>query len=279
MKHLSPVAKPVTLSKLRVESLKHGVFRIVLSRSEVRNAFDEDLRSQLLESLLKLKSEETLRLLVLQGEGHMFCAGADLDYMKRQAQQGFDDNFKDAEALGDLFWTLATFPAPVLSAVRGAAIGGGFGLVCCSDFCVADAGSFFATTEVRLGLVPGVIGPYVARKLGLAWAQRMSLSGARFSCEQLEMSGIITRRVLEGEAFDDVLENEIVRLLQASPLAARRCKQLLIDCVPLPTSETRRAAAQHIASARAEKDGKEGLGAFFEKRTPQWQEDLPKERQ
>jgi methylglutaconyl-CoA hydratase len=274
LKHFLPVSKPLLLNTMRVEHLSNGVVRFVLSRPEVRNAFDEVLVSELQSCLQNYTDRSEMRLLVLQGEGHMFCAGADLDYMKRQADQSFEKNFEGAKILGSLFYDLASFPVPVVAAVRGAAIGGGFGLVACADSCIAEANAIFATSEVRLGLVPGVIAPFLVRKLGLAFAQRPMLSGVRNTADAFVACGLVSRLVCDGHNFEDALENEILQFLEAGPLAARRCKQLLLDCAPLPTQALRDATAHHIATARAESESTEGLRAFFEKHSPSWQKDL-----
>jgi methylglutaconyl-CoA hydratase len=277
-KHFAIDAPAVTHSRLRLEYLSRGVVRLVLLRPEVRNALDEIFIAEFIEALHLLKVNTDLRLLVIQGDGHVFCAGADLDYMKRLAAQSFDKNLSDAKTLGSLFFELAQFPVPVIAAVRGAAIGGGFGLVACADYCVAEAASIFSLSEVRLGLVPGVIGPYVIRKLGTSWAQKIMLSGLKLHAEELRACGLVSCIVPENHVFEDALEMEIIRFLQASPSAARRCKRLILDCAPLPDEALCLKAAQHIALARAEPEASEGLTCFFEKKPPSWQQGLPKER-
>jgi methylglutaconyl-CoA hydratase len=266
---------------LRVESLAHGVKRLVLMRPDLRNAFNEKTISELSEAFTRLTAvgdPEELRLLVLQGDGHVFCAGADLAYMRAQAERGEPGSLDDARKLGRMFFKLALVPVPVVSAVRGAAMGGGFGLVACSDYVLADEDAIMATPEVRLGIVAGVISPYVYRKLGLAHAQRFMLAGARYKASECVSCGLVSRVVGTGSSFEDVLDDVVTSFLQAAPNAARRTKELLRRLSPLPQPDVFEYAAMQIAVARSAPEGREGLGAFLEKRSPSWQNNLPKER-
>lgn len=268
-------------SAVRVENLAHGVKRLVLSRADVRNAFNETMIGEISEALTRLgavPSEADFRLLVLQGEGHTFCAGADLAYMRKQAEGGLPASLRDARLLGQMYLKLASCPVPVVAAVRGAAVGGGFGLVVCSDSVLAEEHAVFATTEVRLGLVPGVISPYIVRKLGVGFAQRFMLTGARVKAGEAFACGLVARVAPPGQSFDEALDEAITGLLQAGPNAARRTKLLLKKASPLPSPEVFEFAALQIAEARCSPEGAEGLRAFFEKTPPAWVEGLPKER-
>ncbi|MCA2961595.1 MAG: enoyl-CoA hydratase/isomerase family protein [Silvanigrellales bacterium] len=286
MKHFPVESVFFESSTLRVESLSHGVKRLVLMRPERRNAFDEATIVDLSEAFTRLAAigeREDCRLVILQGDGHMFCAGADLGYMKRQAEGGESGSFQDARALGRVFFKLALLPVPVIAAVRGAALGGGFGLVACADYCLADEDAIFGTPEVRIGLVPGVISPYIVRKVGLAHAQSFMLSGARKKAGECLASGLVSRVVATGESFEDALDAVVTTFLQAAPNAARRTKELIRKVSPLPGPEVFENAARQIAVARAADEAKEGLESFLgksasEKTTVSWQRGLPKER-
>ena len=257
---------------VRVEVLARGVMRLVLDRPQVRNAFNAQMileLSQVLDELAALP-EDRLRLLLLEGEGNVFCAGADLAYMKEQAEAGAERNLENARELGRMFSSLAGFPAPVVSCVRGAAIGGGLGLAVCSDFVLADPKAVFATSEVMLGLVPAVISPYIVRKLGLAHAAPLMLTGRRIQAREALASGLVQRLVEPLEAFDTALARVLREFLAAGPQAARATRELLRRIAPLPDPDLFEFTARTIARARAGSEGQSGLRAFFHKTQPAW---------
>lgn len=256
---------------LRVEVLPHGVHRVVLSRPEVRNAFDETMMGELGSALDELATIEPsgLRLLLLEGEGKVFSAGADLGYMKRLGAKSYEESLGDARVLARLFYRLADFPAPVIAYVQGAAIGGGLGLTVCADYVVAEERTVFATSEVRLGIVPGVISPYIVRKIGLHRAAPMMLSGRRIQAAEALDAGLV-QLVSNDRAGEDVLQEVVLDFLAAGPEAARRTKALIKRASPLPDSELIEFTAVQIAEARAANEGKEGLQSFFDKTSPPW---------
>ncbi len=261
---------------LRVETLPFGVQRICLMRSEIRNAFDEVMISELskvLADLAATRDKFELRVLLLEGDGPVFCAGADLAYMKSLAAKGEPASLQDARFLGQLFFRLANFPVPVICAVKGAAIGGGLGLTACSDFVLAEEQAVFATSEVLLGIVPAVISPYIVRKIGLGNAAPFMLSGERFSAGRAKELGLV-QEVAPQIIFDIELEKSLVKFLRAGPDAARRTKELLRKVSPLPNPNLFEATASAIAAARVSDEGQEGMGAFFEKRNPGWSQEL-----
>ena len=258
---------------VRVEALAKGVMRLVLARPQVRNAFNAPMIQELSAALAELAElpGEKLRLLLLEGEGTVFCAGADLAYMKEQAEAGAEGNLENARELGRMFARLAGFPAPVVSFVRGAAIGGGLGLAVCSDFVLADPGAVFATSEVMLGLVPAVISPYIVRKLGLAHAAPLMLTGRRIQAREALASGLVQRLVSVGESCEDALSRVLREFLCAGPRAARATRELLLRIAPLPGPELFEHTAGAIAEARASSEGQSGLQAFFMKAAPPWE--------
>lgn len=257
---------------LRVERLAHGVARLALARPEVRNAFDATMVQELTAALGELARwpVEQARALLLEGEGEVFCAGADLAGMRAQAQAGPEANLEDARALGRMFRALADFPAPVLCFVRGAAIGGGLGLAACSDHVLAEPGARFATSEVRLGLVPAVIGPYVVRKLGLAQAAPLMLSGRRIGAREAQAAGLVQELLDPAEAAEHALARILRDYLAAGPEAARATRDLLRRIAPLPGPDLAERCAAAIASARASAQGQAGLEAFFRRQAPPW---------
>ncbi len=268
-----PVERVVTnATTLRVESLSLGVKRIVFARPDVRNAFDETMIAELrdvLDHLAGIPDPLQMRLLLLEGEGKVFSAGADLGYMKRVAAGSEAESFEDAKTLARLFYALADFPAPVIAVVQGAAIGGGLGLSVCADYVLADEQSVFTTSEVLLGIVPGVISPYIIRKIGLSRAAPMMLTGRRVVADEAKDMGLVQRITLPSDRTA-VLQNVVLDFLAAGPEAARRTKALLKQASPLPGPELIEFTAQQIAEARSSPEGKMGLEAFFSKAPPAW---------
>lgn len=258
--------------RVRAESLSSGVVRLLLVRGELRNAFDGRMIQEIsdcLDGLAKL-SPAQLRVLLLEGEGKVFCAGADLAHMAAQAVAPLEVNLAEARNLGSMFHRLAAFPAPVLCVVQGAAIGGGFGLAACADLVLAEFAAIFATTEVRLGIVPGVISPYLIRRLGLSQATPLMLSGSRISAAEAHRIGLVHHLVPEGGSLEGARELLLHELLQAGPEAARRTKGLLLRAHPLPDEDWREWTVQAIAEARQGAEGQTGLRVFLEKSQAPW---------
>jgi methylglutaconyl-CoA hydratase len=261
--------------RLRAEELTRGVVRLALSRPELRNAFDELMIGELSRGLeeLAVLPPKALRLLLLEGEGEVFCAGADLGFMQSLSMASMAQNLDDARSLGRMFHQLAAFPAPVVCAVQGAAIGGGLGLAACADFVVAESRAVFATTEVRLGIVPGVISPYIIRKLGVGNAGSLMLTGRRIKGEEAQAIGLVQSLVPSGDSFEEGLAKVLDEFLQAGPEAARRTKLLLLEAAPLPHGELFEFTARAIAEARVSPEGQAGLKAFLEKTPAPWRGD------
>ncbi len=268
-----PVERIVTrTSTLRVESLSLGVKRIVLVRPDVRNAMDETTIHELrdvLDHLASIPDPEQMRLLLVAGEGKIFCSGADVGYMKRLGAKSVEESFEDAKGLASLFYKLADFPTPVVAVVQGAAIGGGLGLIVASDFVLADEAAVFATSEVLLGIVPGVISPYVVRRIGLAAAAPLMLTGRRLTAREAEAAGLVSKVVPLAE-LESALQGVVLDFLAAGPEAQRRTKELLKRAVPLPGPELIDFTAEAIARARSSPEGRKGLEAFFAKAPPAW---------
>lgn len=263
---------------LEVEALASGVLRLTLKRPEVRNAFNGLMIQELSRAVTELAAipdANALRVLLLEGEGTVFCAGADLAYMKDQAAASPERNLETARELGRMFRRLAAFPVPVVSYVRGAAIGGGLGLAVCSDFVLSDASAVFATSEVMLGLVPAVISPYIVRKLGLAVAAPLMLTGRRIQAGEALRCGLVQRLVEPSESSEEALSRVLGECLAAGPRAARATKDLLLRIAPLPDPELFEFTAATIAAARVAPEGQAGLEAFFHKAAPPWAHPLP----
>lgn len=278
MNHLRafPLIETLADGPVRLERRARGVARLCLARPEKRNAFDGATVGALtahLETLVAWAPAD-LRVLLLEGEGPVFCAGADLAHMRALGAADAEANRADARALARLFQGLAAFPAPVVAAVRGAVIGGGLGLLACADLGVAEGSTRFATSEVRLGIVPGTIGPYVLRRLGPSQAAPLLLSGARIDGREAHRLGLVHRLAQPGEDLEAVALHLVRDLLQAAPGAAARTKALMLQACPLPGVELEAQARGAITAARESPEGLEGLSAFLEKRSPSWVEGL-----
>ena len=255
---------------LLVDIDDRGVAAVTLNRPAVRNAFDDRLIADLTSALRRLESDRAVRLLVLTGSGECFSAGGDLNWMRRMAQYSEAENVADAMALAELLRVLNEFAKPTIARVNGAAYAGGLGLVCCCDVAIAAEEATFAISEVRLGLVPGTISPYVVAAIGARAARRYFLSGEPFSAGEAHRLGLV-HAVAPRAALDEVVAPVAAALLQGGPAAQSRGKRLIADVADRPVTEAVRAlTARAIAEARASEEGREGLAAFFEKRKPAW---------
>ncbi len=246
---------------------EQGIVTLTLSRPEVRNALDAALIEDVLGALEALSAREDLRTLVLRGDGTMFCAGADLGAMRGAGQGTEADNRADANRLACLFHTLAAFPVPTVAAVQGAALGGALGLVACTDLVVAQTAARFSTPEVRVGLAPATISPYVVRRLGPGRASDLMLTGRRIEAPEALVIGLVQRVV---EDLEVGLRDLLAELAQAGPQALRATKALLLAASPLPDRAAREATVEALVRVRGTAEAAEGTRAFLEKRPPVW---------
>ena len=242
-----------------------------LDRPEVRNALNPDLIRELTEVIDWLNSRDDIRVIILKGNGKAFCAGADLAYMKEMAGFSYNQNVADAEKLSKLFQTIYFCDKAVVVCVHGACIGGANGIVAAADIVIAERETKFAFTEVRLGLTPATISPFVVSKIGNTAAKELMLTGRRFTADEAKAFGLVNAVVDEAEMIDTERQY-IDHFLQASPDAIAECKHLLrmvsgtadrYNPVFMDTSVL-------IANQRVSKAGQEGLTSFFEKRKPEW---------
>lgn len=260
---------------VRVEAHAKGVKKLIFTRPQLRNAFNAEMFDEItkaINAMATIRNELDMRLLIIEGEGKVFSAGADLNYMKEQALKTEAENLHDARQLGRMFYKLASFPTPVVCAVKGAAIGGGLGLTVCADYVLCDEKSIFVTSEVLLGLIPGVISPYIIRKIGVAHASYFMLSGHKINAQEAYGIGLVNKIASEDE-FDNELEKVTKQFLLAGPLAARKTKDLIRNCSPLPSQQLFEYCAENIAAVRCTLEAQKGLSAFFDKQSPYWCED------
>ena len=248
------------------------VARVILSRPEVHNAFDAELIDELRRTFTRLAAEpvESLRAIVLAGDGPSFCAGADVAWMRASLGLTREQNEHDAMAMAQMFDAVDRCPVPVIARVHGAALGGGMGLCAVSDVVVAEAGTRFGFTETRLGILPAVISPFVIAKIGESHARALFPGGRRFDALRAMRIGLV-HEVVEGvEALDEAVETAVGDLLAAGPTAARAAKAIVREVRGLPHESTRWHTARRIATQRSSAEGQEGLRAFIERREPGW---------
>jgi methylglutaconyl-CoA hydratase len=219
--------------------------------------------------LFDLRSVDAVRVVVLAGRGPSFCAGADLQWMKAMASFTREENLREAQALADLFFTVYESPKPIVARVHGAALGGGAGLVAASDIPVAALGTQFGFTEVRLGILPAVISPYVIGKIGEAAARELFLTGERFEAVKAHEIGLVRWAVPE-EDLDAAVEGRDNELLQAGPRAIAEAKALIREVAFRRVEDVQRYTVERIAEIRTTAEGQEGMRAFLEKRKPYW---------
>jgi methylglutaconyl-CoA hydratase len=247
------------------------VARVLLARPEARNAFDGATVDALAEAFRDLSVREDVRVVVLGGEGPVFCAGADLAWMKTVAGLSTEQNLAEARTLAALFAAIDRSPKPVVARVQGAALGGGSGLVAVADVVVAASDAVFGFTEVRLGLVPAVISPFVIAKIGVSAARELFLTGERFRAERARAIGLV-QHVVATEDLDAVVADRVQQLLQGAPGALAAAKALVRELAGGPDDAFAERTAAVIAERRASAEGREGLAAFLEKRKPRWTE-------
>ena len=244
---------------------------LTLNRGDRHNAFDETLIEELTLGLDELEADPRVRVVVLSAVGKSFCAGADLNWMKRAAGYGPDENLADAKKLAELMRTLNELRKPTVARIQGPAYGGGVGLVACCDIALATFDAQFALTEVKLGLIPAVISPYVIAKLGEKYARRYFLSAERFSASEAYRIGLVHEIVPDDAGLDEAVGEIVDLLLKNGPAAMAAAKQLVAGVVNQPFSGALiDYTAQAITRARAGDEGKEGISAFLEKRQPNW---------
>lgn len=253
----------------------YGVARVTIKRPDVHNAINQQVIDELVDVIVKLKRAKEVRFMVLTGEGRSFSAGADLEWMK--SMKGFSErkNLAESQKLAMLFKELNDFTKPIICKVQGGALGGGAGLVAVCDYVIAAQDAVFAFSEVRLGLVPAVISPYVINKIGGSQARALFISGMRFTAERAKEIGLV-HEVAHPDVLDKRLELVIKEFLKAAPEATIEAKQLIRDVVLMQQEKNEKALMDYtckkIAHLRVGKEGQEGMDALLKKREPFWVE-------
>ncbi len=243
--------------------------RVWLNRPEAHNALAPELASALVATLAHLATDASCRVVVLGGRGASFCAGADIGAMKASANAAFETNLAEAQRLAAMFAAVADFPKPVVARLHGGVYGGGVGFCCACDLAIAADDAKFGLTEVRLGILPAIISPYVVRRLGDRQARELMLTGERFGAAEAMRVGLV-HHVAPMTGLDAKVDERVSELLKGAPLAQGRIKKLLAEYASTPWTEYRDRVPRVLAEMRSGDEAKDGLAAFFEKRKPKW---------
>lgn len=263
---------PMTTSTPPLFSVTHDgpVATVTLQRPEVHNAFNDALIDGLSAAFDALEGAAGVRVVVLAGSGRSFCAGADLQWMRSMASYGEAENVRDARRMAGLFDRIDRFAKPVVGRIHGAAIGGGTGLVAACDISIAAARARFAFSEVRLGMAPAVISPFLIARIGASAARELFLTGARFDAHRALAIGLVNRVEPDEAALDAAVTETVQALLLGAPQAQAACKQLARAVGELTREDAFEHTASLIARLRAAPEGQEGMNAFLEGRKPAW---------
>jgi len=254
---------------LQIE-IETGVATVWMNRPERHNAFDETLIEELTAAFLQLDQDSRVRAVVLAGRGKSFSAGADLNWMRKAASYTLDENLRDARALAAMLRTIHRLSKPTLARVHGAALGGGMGLTTACDIAIASTQASFATTEVKFGIIPAAISPYVINAMGARMASRYFLTAGRFDAQEAHRVGVV-HDVCPPERLDERVKEVAAALLSGGPKAQTAAKELIRAVVHRSLDDALvEDTAQRIARLRATAEAKEGIGAFLDKRTPSW---------
>ncbi len=255
---------------LEISIAAHRNCVVALNRPEVHNAFNEEMIDELADVLEALRCDETFRSVTIAGNGRSFCAGADLDWMRRTSQYSEDENLRDAERFAQMLNGLHRLACPTIARIHGAVYGGGIGLVACCDIAVASDDSVFSVSEVKLGLIPSVISPYVVQAIGARNSRRYFLTGERFDARTAAQIGLIHEYCPVG-SLSKTCEQIATMLLAGGPNAHREAKSVIQSVANRKIdAETISDTSSRIAQIRASDEAQEGMSAFFEKRAPRW---------
>jgi methylglutaconyl-CoA hydratase len=245
------------------------VLRLTLNRPDVRNAFDEEVVRTLTAAAVSGAENQSVRAIVLAGSGRTFCSGADIGWMAKAIAYSRQENLSEAEDMARMLERLDTLPVPVIGRIQGAALGGGVGLAAICDIVVAADDAVFALSEVRLGILPAVVAPYVLRKIGVSAARELFLTGMRFDAGRAREVGLV-HEVVPADGLDAAVARRVADVLAASPTGIARAKALIREIAGAHPDHVIGVTTNAIASQRISAEGQEGLRAFLEKRKPSW---------
>ncbi len=250
--------------------IENKIATISLNRPEVHNAFHQEMISEIIEAVQLINTNDDVIILVLRGKGKSFCAGADLNWMKSVVDYSYEQNVEESVRLSECFYALYTCKKTTVAVVHGAAIGGANGLLASCDIVIAEENTVFSLSEVKIGIVPACISPYVIKRVGEFKAKELMLSGLRFNGEKAMNYGLVTQSV-SLDKIEEILTHYIKMFHTSGPNAMNMCKTLIFDVVnTLSLEEAKTYTAKMIANIRKSEEGQEGMKAFLEKRKPNW---------
>ena len=250
--------------------VQNAIATITLNRPDVHNAFNDQVISDLNTAFKKAEADKTVRVVILRGNGKSFSAGGDLNWMRKMADYSFDENVADAMGLGVLLKTINFLEKPTIALVQGSVFGGGVGLTSCCDIAIAEEGTQFCLSEVRIGLIPSIIAPYVIHAMGIRAARRYFMTAERFDAATAHRIGFV-HEVCPAGGLDAAAAKIIAALMDGAPAAQSRGKKLMLEIAGLPIDDhVIKTTVTQIAEARASAEGKEGLTAFLNKTDPSW---------
>jgi methylglutaconyl-CoA hydratase len=256
--------------------VSEGIAHVTLSRPEARNAFNAETIERLHDVFARITAADDVRAVVLAGEGKVFCGGADIKWMRESLELSFDANVADAERMSDMFRTIDNCPKPVIGQIHGAALGGGAGLAAVCDIAIAADDAVFGFTEVKLGIIPAVISPFVLAKIGASHARALFLTGERFDAQRAKHIGLV-HKVVPTVELGAAVEHCLEELFTAGPAAVRAAKLLIRRVIDNDYDDSRAITARAIAQQRIGTEGQEGLRAFLERRQASFVKDLERE--
>jgi methylglutaconyl-CoA hydratase len=264
----------MNFNTIQVQLDTRGVLTVSLNRPQVRNAFNEEMINELGRVFTQEVLRPEVRIVVLKGEGGIFCAGGDLNWMKKSVERTREENLGDTRKLTLMFKAMNECPKPLVGQVQGAAIGGGVGLVSVCDLVIADSHAEFSLSEVRLGIVPSCIGPFVVSKIGASNARALFVSAQRFNASRALQIGLIHQEVENSDELPKALEQVLSGMLQCGPQAIQVAKKLVLDLAwperRAHISDCYEYVAKILSDIRVSPEGQEGVRAFLEKRKPNW---------
>lgn len=259
-----PIYKTVQIA------IEKNIARVYLNRPDVHNAFNNDLINDLYDAFERLNNENDVRVIILTGNGKSFCAGADLNWMKSVVNYSYEQNYEESLKLAKLMYLVFTHSKPVIARVNGSAIGGGVGLMSVCDILYANEEAKFGLSEVKLGLVPAAISPFVMSRIGEANSRELFITGERISTDYACKIGLINK-CFPIEKLDEAINEKVKLILQNGPEAVRTVKEMIFKVTQVKFPEVQEYTARLIANLRLSPEAQEGMNAFLEKRKPKWQ--------
>ena len=260
------------MSEFILTTRENGIATVTLNRPDKRNAMNGKMVKEIFHALEQFRNDNDSRVIMIKGNGEHFCAGADINWMQHIASESYDANYDDAQALADLMFQLYTYSKPTIVLAHGATLGGGLGLLAACDIALVGSSTSFGFSEVKIGITPSIISPYVVAAIGERAAHYYFLTGARFDAEEAQRIGL-AHQVIEDNKLAQAGADIANLLLQNSPHALTAAKQLIRYVAKEKiTAELAQKTAEHLSNLRTTPEAQEGLRAFMEKRTPQWKE-------